>query len=93
MGELITDFDKNKEIIECSCIGSCGGIIVEKYEGLLVFAPYRKLEFRIKRLRYIWQIIKNGHPYNDYITLNKKEVIKLRDFINNFLEDDSNENS
>ena len=82
---------KNKEIIECSCVGSCGGIMVEKDEDLLYFAPYKKLGFRIKRLRYIWQIIKNGHPYNDYITLDKKEAIKLRDFINNFLEDERQE--
>ncbi len=34
------------------------------------------------RLRHIWYIIRKGTPFDDYITLNQKEIEKLRIFIN-----------
>ena len=37
----------------------------------------------ITRLRHIWFILKNGHPWEDTIILRKPERIKLTNYLNN----------
>ncbi len=38
------------------------------------------------RLRLIWHIIRYGHPYADFIVLEKDEATKLRDHLTELIE-------
>lgn len=40
------------------------------------------------RLRQIWQIIKNGHPYSDQVVLDKKNSIELSNKIRELYKND-----
>ena len=42
-----------------------------------------------EKLRHIFFILKNGHPYRDEIILNKEEAIKFRDSLNKIIKESS----
>lgn len=41
----------------------------------------KKLSFR-EKIKWCWNIIKNGHPYTDMIVLDKTKQSKLIEFLN-----------
>lgn len=74
--------------ISCDC-GS--EILIIEYDAelsLFDFAIYESLaSFQTKhswrnKLRYIWRILTNHHPYNDQIILSKTKAKSLASFIN-----------
>jgi len=38
------------------------------------------------KLVHIWYIIKYGHPYADFVVLNREKTEKLRDYLSELLE-------
>lgn len=73
-----------KEFIECAC-GSEGLNLEKDEDGLLNIAiftsGYNGKSNWIYKLKHIWFIIKNGHPYKDFIVLDKKGIQRLKDFL------------
>jgi hypothetical protein len=40
----------------------------------------------LHKLKWIWQIIKYEHPYEDQILLDGQTVVELRDYLNDIIE-------
>lgn len=70
------------KIFSCTC--GCSVLKITKFENdpEVYFTTYKqstKYSWKYK-LQYIWNILKNGHPYDDEIVLTKsdaKEIIKF----------------
>ena len=78
-----------EEFILCSC--SSEGIYLVKHKGeeeiyLSIFSRgINPKRFGLKdKLRYIWNIFKNGKPFEDEIVLDKKAIEKLKKALNKF---------
>ena len=72
--------------VKCSCYGE--GIYVKyEQEDKLYYLSFFSLGYRagklsiIDRIRWVWQIFKNGKPFDDQVVLNKNEAKNLADFI------------
>jgi len=73
----------------CDCHSH--GLLVEKFKGeeeLHISLFERGLSGRTlnwsERLRWIWQIVRYGKPWSDYVILDKEKTNKLVKFINEY---------
>lgn len=79
--------EDKSEFLICDCQGH--GLLVERFEGedeVSISLFERGLNGRIlnwkERLRWCWQIFKNGSPWSDFVILNVENQKKLRKFLN-----------
>jgi hypothetical protein len=74
---------ENKIYIECKCDHEMIQLTRDYDQIFMSFYRYghnSNYSWRW-RFKYIWQIIKNGHPYSDCVILNKQEQDKLINFL------------
>jgi len=84
-----TNLKTNKTLfIPCDCRSE---ILMIEYDHEIQMADFAIYEHQIaykhkmslwQRLRYCWQVLANKKPYADQITLNKKQLTDLKNFIN-----------
>lgn len=44
-------------------------------------------KFTLKeKLQHIWKIIRDGTPYEDYITIGEDDIVKMRDYLSKTIE-------
>ena len=72
--------------IRCDCNSE---ILVLDYDGsfkmieLSIFSSLVSSQMSLwQKIRYIYQIIKNGKPYTDQIILHQKQIDELKAFLN-----------
>lgn len=88
MGEQIIYMKENESaFLICDCFQH--GLLVEKFkdeEEVTLSLYERGLDGRIlsikERLKWCWQILKNGKPWSDFVILNVENQKKLKDFLN-----------
>lgn len=85
-------FDKTAtKYLNCDCGSEVLFIHYDAELFLFDFSIYESLaSFETKnswknKIRYIWRILTNHHPYNDQIVLSKKKAKMLADFINSLV--------
>jgi len=89
-------WDKNGRVYICSCGAEALAVEFPKDEdpemqefdfcNIAIWETYHRSNVSFyQRLRYCWRILKRGHPYTDMICLNKSQVRKLTDYMNNEL--------
>ena len=72
--------------IKCACHGEGMGVDYDSEDGHYYFSYWsyglssRKLSWR-QRLRYCWEVLWKGRPFNDELILTKEGVMKLENFI------------
>jgi len=79
--------DNDKSIfIKCACQGEGMSIDYDSNDNHYYFSYWsyglssRKLSW-LSRLRYCWEVLWKGKPFNDELILTKEEVNKLENFI------------
>lgn len=87
MGSVLNLKENRTVFIPCGCKNE---ILVIEYDNELELADFAIYENRVSyiqkmsfwhRLRYIWQILWYKKPYADQITLSKKQLQELGDFL------------
>ncbi len=72
----------------CSC--GCEALVIEFPEddwdgydfcNIAIWSSYNADTSWGQKFKYIWRILKYGHPYTDMICLNKKQVKKMNKYI------------
>lgn len=85
----------DEEFYICQC--GCNAISVCKYDvdevGITLWKQgYDGNHTSFKnRLRHAWYCLKNGHPYEDYVILNKKETQSLIERLKSIIEPNDGE--
>jgi len=78
--------NKDQKFIMCDCHSHA--LVVERFDDEEVYIALferglngRKLSFR-ERIKWCWQILRHGNPWNDLIVLNKEKQKELAEFLN-----------
>lgn len=77
--------DKNVLHLTCDC--HCHELHVEKdQDQVLWYISFWQRGYAVEtswsyRLKCIWYILKNGRPYGDEVVLKKKDLIKLKEYV------------
>jgi len=80
--------NKDQKFIMCDCHSHA--LVVERFDDdeevyIALFErglDGRKLSF-IERIKWCWQILRHGNPWNDLIVLDKEKQKELAEFLNN----------
>lgn len=81
--------NEDELFLKCSC--GVEGCLISKYEDDIHLAIFTcgyggyKISF-FKRFRYILNVLFTGKPYEDQIVLNKTEVKKLIEYLQNHIK-------
>jgi hypothetical protein len=80
----IKNLKTNELLLVCDCRSEVLRIEYDPEIQFLELAIYtNNINMSLwQRLRYIWQVLYHGKPYNDQIMINKQEIKKLACFLN-----------
>jgi len=84
----------------CGCSQHALGVSRETFSGDKGEVYFDSIEFTIwqqptngiytirEKLRHIWQIIRWGHPYADFVDLDLESALELRDYLTVLIEEE-----
>lgn len=82
----MSDLNFKSEFIKCECWGEGMGIDFDPDDGLYYFSYWSncitngRLSWR-QKLRYCWQVLVKGTPFNDQLIFDQKSVDQLTHFL------------